>query len=177
MKKTIAAIAITLALVCAAFAHEHANFVMPDKWQPTPEEISAAANRAVAALPSLRALMKDPTSFALENVYAGVPDHKKNISDICYVFRSHNSYGGYSGDGYMRLRNDGRLDKSIFCDVGLVTDKRTGWRDITTQVNTLLNPPAPVVPPTSPEDAAKRAQQYADCLKLAVDNPNIVCKQ
>jgi len=26
-------------------------------------------------------------------------------------------------------------------------------------------------------DAAKKVQQYADCLKLAVDNPNIVCNQ
>ena len=29
----------------------------------------------------------------------------------------------------------------------------------------------------SPVDQAKHAQQYADCLKLAVDNPSMVCKQ
>ncbi len=29
----------------------------------------------------------------------------------------------------------------------------------------------------SPEDQAKQAQQYADCMKVAVNNPTIVCKQ
>ena len=37
--------------------------------------------------------------------------------------------------------------------------------------------PTPTAPVTqSPEEAAKRAQQYADCLKVAVNNPSIVCK-
>jgi hypothetical protein len=38
--------------------------------------------------------------------------------------------------------------------------------------------PAPETgPPTlTPADQAKKAQQYADCLKAAVDNPSIVCK-
>jgi len=41
---------------------------------------------------------------------------------------------------------------------------------------------APVAPtqelaPPSLEDQAKQAQQYADCLKSAVGNPTIVCKQ
>ena len=37
---------------------------------------------------------------------------------------------------------------------------------------------APTEPPTpTPADQAKQAQQYADCLKVAVDNPSIVCKQ
>jgi len=41
---------------------------------------------------------------------------------------------------------------------------------------------APVAPaqqpaPPSLEDQAKHAQQYADCLKIAVNNPSIVCKQ
>jgi hypothetical protein len=37
--------------------------------------------------------------------------------------------------------------------------------------------PTPTAPATqSPEEAAKRAQQYADCLKVAVSNPSIVCK-
>jgi hypothetical protein len=29
----------------------------------------------------------------------------------------------------------------------------------------------------SPADKAKQAQQYADCLKLALDNPQIICSQ
>jgi len=36
--------------------------------------------------------------------------------------------------------------------------------------------PAPEAAP-SPTEQAKQAQAYADCLKLAVDNPKIVCKQ
>ncbi|HLX84400.1 MAG TPA: hypothetical protein VKR59_10920 [Terriglobales bacterium] len=36
---------------------------------------------------------------------------------------------------------------------------------------------APPEPPTpSAEDRAKQAQQYADCLKAAVNNPSIVCQ-
>ena len=171
MKNLIAAIAITLALAASAFAG-----TLPTKWQPTPEEVSAAANRAVNALPSLRAAMKDPNSFVLEGIYAMMPDRKKNISDICYVYRAHNSYGGYGDSGTMRLRNDGRLDESIFCSLSLINDKHSFWRDITAQVNALLNPPAPVAQTVTPEDAAKKAQQYADCLKAAVNNPSIVCK-
>jgi len=37
--------------------------------------------------------------------------------------------------------------------------------------------PAQEPPPPSLEDQAKQAQQYADCLKIAVNNPSIVCKQ
>jgi hypothetical protein len=37
--------------------------------------------------------------------------------------------------------------------------------------------PAQEPPPPSLEDQAKQAQQYADCLKVAVNNPSIVCKQ
>jgi hypothetical protein len=36
---------------------------------------------------------------------------------------------------------------------------------------------APAPPTQTPEDAAQKAQQYADCLKAAVNNPSIVCKQ
>jgi hypothetical protein len=32
-------------------------------------------------------------------------------------------------------------------------------------------------PEPTPADQAQAAQQYADCLKVAVDNPSVVCKQ
>lgn len=44
----------------------------------------------------------------------------------------------------------------------------------------VCNPPAAPAqepPPPSLEDQAKQAQQYADCLKIAVNNPSIACKQ
>jgi hypothetical protein len=47
--------------------------------------------------------------------------------------------------------------------------------DITARVKSALAAPAPVT--TTPAEQVKRAQAYADCLKLAVDNPAIVCKQ
>jgi len=44
----------------------------------------------------------------------------------------------------------------------------------------LLESSAPEQKPVAeetPADKAKKAQQYADCLKLAVDNPKILCQQ
>jgi hypothetical protein len=46
--------------------------------------------------------------------------------------------------------------------------------DVEAQVCTAPTP-APDVAPT-PTEQAQQAQQYADCLKAAVDNPSIVCK-
>lgn len=54
--------------------------------------------------------------------------------------------------------------------------------EVEAQVCAQQQTPAPVTEqpaapaPPSPEEAAKRAQQYADCLKVAVNNPSIVCK-
>jgi hypothetical protein len=40
-----------------------------------------------------------------------------------------------------------------------------------------LNPPAATSPTPTPAEQAEQAQQRADCLKLAVKNPTINCKQ
>jgi len=48
--------------------------------------------------------------------------------------------------------------------------------DITGEVKIALNSPAPTPPTLSPEEQAQQAQQRADCLKLAMNNPSIVCK-
>jgi hypothetical protein len=176
MKKTIAAIAITLALAGSAFAK--------DKPKPTilsHEEVMALARHAVSALPALQASMKDPDSFVLETVYVTAP--KSGGHAFCYVYRSRNSYGGYSGTSVARLNSHDILDSfAKASDISLFNfctqDTWSHQLNITEYVNAVLHPPAPEVPPpASPEDAAKKAQQYADCLKLAVDNPKIVCKQ
>jgi len=54
--------------------------------------------------------------------------------------------------------------------------------DVEAQVCTPQGTPAPEPTPSpeaapSPAEQAKTAQAYADCLKLAVDNPKIVCQQ
>ena len=48
--------------------------------------------------------------------------------------------------------------------------------DITAEVKAALNPPVPTPATLTPAEEAEQAQQRADCLKLAVNNPKIVCK-
>ena len=173
MKKTIAAIAITLALAGSAFAKDK-----PKASVISHEEVMALAQRAVSALPTLQASMKDPDSFVLEGVYLRAL--KTGAFEFCYAYRSHNSYGGYSGTNVARLNSHGDIDSfAKASDISLFNfctqDVWSHYLNITAYVNAVLHP-APASP-TSPEDAAKKAQAYADCLKAAVDNPSIVCKQ
>lgn len=50
-------------------------------------------------------------------------------------------------------------------------------QNITAEVKAALAPPTPSpVIQQSPAEQAEQAQQRADCLKLAVKNPSIVCK-
>ena len=148
----------------------------------SPDQIAAGVQRAASGVPQLRAAMKDPDSFVLEGVHIKAPN-KQGISDICYSYRSHNSYGGYSGTGTARLNSKGVIDA-----FGSSTDDEFAQAlnscslqvqsmtlDITAEVKAALAPPAP--PAATPADKAKWAQQYADCLKAAADNPSIVCKQ
>jgi hypothetical protein len=77
-----------------------------------------------------------------------------------------------------------------------VKEKRAGvWgvpdsqksRCVETKLPTQLLEPVAVEPPASPSpapqevespaDKAKKAQRYADCLKLALDNPQMTCSQ
>ncbi|MGC2356113.1 MAG: hypothetical protein WA491_08625, partial [Candidatus Acidiferrum sp.] len=66
MKSTIAAIAITLALV--GFAQARKVVVL------SPEEIASGVQRAASGVPVLRSAMKDPDSFVLEGVYLRPPN-------------------------------------------------------------------------------------------------------
>jgi hypothetical protein len=184
MKKTIAAIAIALALMGLASAQSQ----------------SIVIQQAVTTVPRIQAHMTDPDSFVLESVFTakagkGMLHKSPDAYAICYTFRSHNAMGGYGQPNvavqYFGLPDKGWLGvhNGAIDFLGTVEEvQQSGWignhscqvknleQDITAEVKAALSPSVPVVPPTSPEDAAKQAQQHADCLKAAVDNPSIVCK-
>lgn len=73
--------------------------------------------------------------------------------DFCVLYKATNSYGAYLEDSS--------------CGLNLWPNPSFWWTDVPTA------PP----PAVTPAEQAKQAQAYADCLKLAVDNPKIVCKQ
>lgn len=92
--------------------------------------------------------------------------HNNDAPEFCYFFRSHNAMGGYGDTGEALLDEKGSLQILDVNDHGrsavyiammtCTPNRRLG--DIATEVK-------------------KRAQQYADCLKAAVNNPSIICKQ
>jgi hypothetical protein len=179
MKKVIMLIFV-LALAGSAFAKRE---------QPAPIGATRAiVKRAVDAVPALRDTMKDPDSFVLESVSIvtrgnHVPnwmDGNTHFNDnvICFGFRSKNGYGGYGhesamllleGDGGF-LADRGTRGSLLGCNAG----KFDAITDLTAEVKTALQPPPPQA--QTPEEKAKQAQDYADCLKVAVNNPSIVCK-
>lgn len=182
MKRALCA-ALLLFACCSAFAQVD----------------SLAVQRAANAVPVLRSMMKDPDSFVLERVFKS--GSGPELYSICYMFRAHNSYGGYGDIGIViqawgELPEMNKKLKRMYKDrvIGkLVMDEKDAMGgppmclrilqtphhvDITAEVKAALAPPpAPAPPAESAEDKAKHAQQYADCLKLAVDNPKVVCKQ
>jgi hypothetical protein len=152
----------------------------------TPEVVK----RAAAAVPVLRGMMRDPDSFVLEAVYLRESTnkysqkHNNDDPEFCYFFRSHNAMGGYGDTGEAQLDEKGHLQifdandreqSKVYIAMMACTPKRR-LADITAEVKTALNPPRPTPSALTPEEQAKRAQQYADCLKVAVNNPSIVCK-
>ena len=155
--------------------------------EATPEVVKRAADGVVV----LRSLMKDPDSFVLESVYLRESTNKfsqKHNSDppeFCYFYRSHNSMGGYGNTGEALLNEKGKIEilvddkptdhSGIYYGMMTCSPKRR-LADITAEVKTALNPPAPPPPTLTPEEQAEQAQQRADCLKLALKNPSIVCK-
>lgn len=153
----------------------------------TPEVVKRAAD----AVPVLRSMMKDPDSFVLEAVYLRESTnkysqrHNSDAPEFCYFFRSHNSMGGYGNTGEALLNEKGQVEllvdngptdhSGVYYGMMTCTPKRR-LADITAEVKTALDPPAPTPPTLTPEQQAEQAQQRADCLKLAVKNPSIVCK-
>jgi len=144
----------------------------------TPAEIN---QRAAAAVVKIQGQMLDPGSFALDDVWTS-REHKRDDANIlCFTFRSHNHMGGFS-EGKAYLRGLGLME--------IFSAEEPGWswlrlckgkeNDITVEVKTLLNPPAPApaeaTTTVTPAEAAAQAQAYADCMKLAVSNTQIVCK-
>ncbi|MFZ0912106.1 MAG: hypothetical protein WBQ76_17380 [Candidatus Korobacteraceae bacterium] len=152
----------------------------------TPEVVK----RAAVAVPTLRSMMRDPDSFVLEAVYLRESSnklsqkHNNDAPEFCYFFRSHNAMGGYGDTGEAQMDEKGKLtiydatdpgQSPIYIAMMTCTPKRR-LADITAEVEAALNPPAPTPPTLTPVERAEQAQQHADCLKLAVKNPSIVCK-
>jgi hypothetical protein len=153
----------------------------------TPEVVK----RAAGAVPVLRSMMKDPDSFVLEAVYLRESTnkysqkHNNDAPEFCYFFRSHNSMGGYGNTGEALLNEKGQIEilvdneptdhSGVYYGMMTCTPNRR-LAEITAQVKEALNPPAPTPSTLTPEQQAEQAQQRADCLKLALKNPSIVCK-
>ena len=122
----------------------------------TPEVVKRAAN----AVPVLRSMMKDPDSFVLEAVYLREPtnkysqQHNNDAAEFCYFFRSHNSMGGYGNTGEALLNEKRQIEflvdneptdrSGIYYGMMTCTPKRR-LADITAEVRTALNPPAPEI--------------------------------
>ena len=184
--KIIVINALTLAMTCTSFAR--------DKYVPNANVTPEIVQRAAAAVPTLRGMMRDRDSFVLEQVFLreSTDKYAKDVNSqppaFCYFFRSHNAMGGYGDTGEAVLDSKGKLDildmndpnrSKVYIDMMTCTQKHR-LADITTQVNAALRPapaaPAPA-PTLTPAEQAQKAQQYADCLKAVVNNPSIVCKQ
>ena len=167
-------------------SREGIYFLMGHK-EVTPEVVKRAAN----AVPILRSMMKDPDSFVLETVYLRESTnkysqkHNNDPPEFCYFFRSHNSMGGYGNTGEALLNEKGQIEilvdneptdhSGVYYGMMTCSPKRR-LADITAEVKTALNSPASSAPTLTPEEQAEQAQQRADCLKLALKNPSIVCK-
>lgn len=184
--KYLTALLVVLLLVVPAFGNKREKYV-PDS-TVTPEKVK----RAAEAVPKIRDMMKDPDSFVLEHVYLRESTDKYDKhpngkpAAFCFFFRSHNSYGGYSGQAEVLLDEKDRIsfldsrnsddNSGIYNGLFTCTPKRR-LADITAEVQSALNPKPTPPPAQTPEEAARRAQQYADCMKAAVGNPSIVCQK
>jgi hypothetical protein len=85
-----------------------------------------------------------------ENSYDAHAAAHDNI-EFCALYKATNTYGGY-------------MEESSCAPLFSLI-----WTEVPPSVS-----PAP--PTLTPVEQAKQAQQHADCLKAAVDNPSIVCK-
>ncbi len=205
MKRFVIIAMLSLTLVGSAFAKEHSGeyqegtvsmsalsghevytFAYSDGRAgdvATREEFSAdsfvtpeVVKRAAAAVPVLLYLRESANKYGQK--------HNNDDPEFCYCFRSHNAMGGYGDTGEAQLDEKGHLQifdandreqSKVYIAMMTCTLKRR-LADITAEVKTALNPPPPPPSALTPEEQAKRAQQYADCLKVAVNNPSIVCK-
>ncbi len=75
--------------------------------------------------------------------------------EYCFLYKATNSYGAV-------------MEETDCGNPGLDFVIHKDWIPV---------PTAPAPLPATPAEQAKTAQAYADCLKLAVDNPKIVCRQ
>jgi len=110
-------------------------------------------------------MMKDLDSFVLDAVYLRESTnkysqrHNNDASGFCYFFRSHNSMGGYGNTGEALLNERGQIEilvdneptdrSGVYYGMMTCTPQRR-LADITAEVTTALNPPAPPSPTLRP---------------------------
>ena len=93
----------------------------------TPTAQEKIMSRAVAGVALLRPLLKDPDSLQIVGVYLRDSKNQGGVVEVCYLFRAHNSFGGYSGElGEAILRNEGM---EMVEDAGRPTGKVTNVID------------------------------------------------
>jgi len=160
--------------------------------------------QAAAVVPQLKEKMRDPDSFVLEHVYtASIPTikcdskwcrHKEHVKvdALCFIYRSRNGYGGYALSGgavlplmlidaplsvwkdknlhFYERDERGEFHSTIGDEVVKACQRKFATGEITDDVKSVV-----ASGPMAPADKAKAAQQYADCLKLAVDDFKITC--
>ena len=102
-------------------------------------------------------------------------------TDFCFEYHSKNSFGGYGGGTAITVDFKKRIGNTAAVTIVDFKKKLAIVESTDPQGCTAADwvpvPPAPAPAAVTPAEQAKAAQAYADCLKLAVDNPKIVCKQ
>ena len=89
MKFKIAALLLVLMPVVALAKNKTPDINL------TTMDAKTLTDHAATTVAGLHDSMLDPASFVLDGVYVSKPNRKGAIS-LCYVFRSHNTMGGYA---------------------------------------------------------------------------------
>ena len=195
--KTAIVILMTLALVGSSFAQVDPVVQRAVTAVPVLHSMMRDPDSFV-----LESVFTTTTSVVLCETWTCRHKSKVPVDSVCFTFRSRNAYGGYGDSGFAVIRRSGQVSvlssddskygRSMMIDGGAKLsltelsdpmhpcEAKDVTKDITAAVKLALNPPLVSALPTpaqTPAEQANKAQQYADCLKIAVGNPSIVCKQ
>jgi|CZKY01.1.fsa_nt_gi hypothetical protein len=170
MNKTIALLIVTLALTASVLAQDQPKVFI--------QSASSGSNRNAA---------RNQTIEMSKDFQKQCPEVKitirQDLADYTLVL-NHIEHGLFVRDNQIEVADrDGSLlttrergsiknNTRFACDLILKDFAKTHSVPVTQPVDQTQTQP----PVASPVDQAKQAQQYADCLKVAVDNPTIVCK-
>ncbi len=107
---------------------------------------AATVQRATDGVIHLHSMMKDPNSFVLESAYLLKAD-KHGISEVCYLFNSHNSFGGYgeTGEAFLNKKDrvyivDDDLRKNPFYAMTDSCRAKNRVADLTADVKSKIDP-------------------------------------